>query len=61
MFLQGDSGGKVNIFGDVSTDHCEKNIYTNMRRILNGYRDTVVWIYIHKNNVNGNKEKVILF
>jgi hypothetical protein len=24
--IQGDSGGKVNIFGGDSTDHCEKEI-----------------------------------
>ena len=45
-------------FGGVSAGRCEKNIYMNMRRILNGYRDRVVWIYKHKNSVNGNKENV---
>jgi len=33
---------KDQYFGGVSVGHCEKNIYINMRRILNGYRDRVV-------------------
>jgi hypothetical protein len=25
--------------------HCEKKLHMNMYLLLNGYRDTVVWIY----------------
>ena len=33
---------KGQYFGGVRAGHCEKNIYMNMRRILNGYRDRAV-------------------
>ena len=42
-YIQGDSGGKVNIFGGDSIGHCEKRkVCTNMCLIVNGYRDTAV-------------------
>ena len=33
----------------------------NMCLILNGYRDTAVWIYKHKSIVNGDKEIEITY
>ena len=37
--IQGDSGGKVNIFGGDSIGHCErkKMVYVDICLILNGY------------------------
>jgi hypothetical protein len=36
--IQGDSGGKVNIWGG----NCHKEIHMNMCLLLNGYRVTAV-------------------
>jgi hypothetical protein len=36
-YIQGDCGGKVDIFENNNIGHCEKkNVYTNMCQILNG-------------------------
>ena len=35
-----------------------KKIHMSTCLILNGYWDTAVWIYKHKNNVNGNKREI---
>jgi hypothetical protein len=37
LLLQGDSGGKVNIFRGESVYHCEKEGHIIMCLILNGY------------------------
>jgi len=37
IYIQGDTGEKINSFGGQSIRHYEKNIYMNMGRILNGY------------------------
>ena len=34
LYIQGDSGGKVNILGDNSTGHCEKSVRISMYLIL---------------------------
>jgi hypothetical protein len=41
-FIQGDSGGKVNVLGDDSVGNCDKKVHVNMCLILNGYRDRAV-------------------
>jgi hypothetical protein len=41
-YIQGDSGGRINIFGGDSTGYFEKKLRMNMRLILNIYRDKVV-------------------
>jgi hypothetical protein len=41
--LQGDSGEKVSIFGDIG--HCEKRIHINVHLILNIYRNRVVFVF----------------
>ena len=40
--IQGDSGGEVNILGDVSNYHCKKQSSYGHCRILNGYRARAV-------------------
>ena len=51
-FIQGDSGGKI---GNLKGDIIGQSSYFK-RLIMNGYRDTAVWIYKYK-TVNGNKER----
>jgi hypothetical protein len=38
FYTQGDTGGKINSFGNESTGHCEKNIYMNVGTIQNDDR-----------------------
>jgi hypothetical protein len=42
LVIQGDSGGKSDILEGDRIGHCEKKVYTNIYRILNGYRDRAV-------------------
>jgi len=44
--MQGDTGGNADILEGDSIGHCViKKVHTNMCLIVNGYRDTAVWIY----------------
>ena len=54
--IQSDSGWKVSLLGGDSICHCEKKKCSYEHVILNGYRDTAVWIYQYKTIVNGNKD-----
>jgi hypothetical protein len=40
--IQGDSRGKINIFGSDNTGYCEKKFCTNLCLILNGYGNRAV-------------------
>jgi len=56
-FIQGDSGGKVNILGWDSIGHCEKkNVYMSMCPIVSVHRARAVRIYNYTIIANGNKE-----
>jgi len=45
--IQGNSGGKFNIFGTDSVGHCDlKKLITITCLILNGYRDRAVSVYM---------------
>jgi hypothetical protein len=39
MYIQGDSGAKINILGGDSIGHCEEKVSMNICLILNGYRN----------------------
>ena len=45
LLIQGDSEGKVNIFGGDDIGHCEKTVHVNMCLSMNGYRNTALLIY----------------
>jgi len=49
--IQGDSIGGFSILEGDSIGHCEKKVHVNMDAILNGYRDSSVWIYKYKSIV----------
>jgi hypothetical protein len=43
LYIQADSGGKVNILGVNSMSHCEKKkVHMKIYLILNGYQDNTV-------------------
>jgi hypothetical protein len=44
--IQDDSGVEVNILGDDSNYHCKKQSSHGHCRILNGYRDTAVSVWL---------------
>ena len=60
IFIQGDSGGKVSIWGGDYIGHSEK-ICTNIYAILTGYRDRAVWMYKYNSIMNINKEREITY
>jgi hypothetical protein len=61
VYIQGESGGKVNILGDGSVGNREEKVHVHTCLILNGYWDRAVWIYKYKNIKNNNKQKQELF
>ena len=59
--IQGNSWGKVDIFGGDSISHCEKKNHINMCLIVKGNRHRGVWLYRYKSIVNVNREREITY
>jgi hypothetical protein len=63
VFIQGDSGGKVNILWADNIGHCEKKVRMNMCLILIVYRDRIVRIsrpnYVRFLFVGFNEERTL--
>ena len=57
-YVQGDSGGRINILLRDEIGHCgKKKVRMKTCVFINGYRNSAGWIYTYNSTVNDDKER----